>query len=222
MSGYDGERQNPHTLRMIRPKSESLLMSFMPRGEPIYGPAVGNGNRPKGFHMPLLLKMTLGHNALFFRDSRERDYSLGISRSVSSMKELVKWQVAQRNAHFPHVQRTFCLGTSSGARAAIASGYYLRVPIVWAFAPPDRGRVPPSVSAQDPPWMDLYRLLFNGNGVTEYRIYYNAGCVPDRRYAEGLKDCPGVRLFPQPGHHHCVIHTLARLGKLNGILDTGI
>jgi len=101
------------------------------------------------------------------------------------------------------------------------SGFFLKVPVVWAFAPPTiieyRMRASENVGLFAR-CADLGDLLREGNGVTEYRIFYNETWDSDREAAEHISDCPGVRLFPQPGEGHGVAPEMARLGRLAGVI----
>lgn len=161
-------------------------------------------------------------NIMMFRDIDQADYQRGISPEIPTMADFIAWQVEQRARHFPHATTSYCVGTSVGGYAAIASGYFLKVPIVWAFGP--RGRVSNRLQefgAGDPVsrrcW-SLRQLLSEGNGVTEYRIFFNEAYTPDREIAEELADCPGVRLFPQPGDGHGVVMTMAAMGRLENLI----
>jgi hypothetical protein len=171
--------------------------------------------------MPALqfLRITQIHdrNLIMFRDAFRADYQKGLSRDICSMAEFLHWQKDLPEHQFPHVRTTYCIGTSAGAYAAIASGYFLKVPIVWAFAPMTQITTNARLNAGDPlsrQCMDLAELLRSGNGVTEYRIYYNERHRKDREAGERMARCPGVRLFPQPGRVHAVVPTMFRLGRL--------
>jgi hypothetical protein len=161
-------------------------------------------------------------NILMFRDVDGADYRRGLSPDVPTMAAFIDWQMTQRSKHFPHVTETYCVGTSAGAFAAIASGYFLRVRTVWAFGPPrccvaTVHRDPDADEVSRRCW-DLRELLSDGNNVTEYRIYYCEDYQPDREVAAELAGCPGVSLFPQPGSVHTVVNTMFALGRLEGIV----
>lgn len=163
----------------------------------------------------------LDRNLILFRDNEQANYQRGLSADIPSMAAFLDWQASQLALHFPHVRSTYCLGTSAGAYAAIVSGYFLKVPIVWSFGPMTLIDEPYRPSESDPisrRCFDLGELLRDGNGVTEYRIFYNNGYKPDVVAAERLKNCPGVRLFPQPGDDHGVVYTMADLGSLADVL----
>lgn len=161
-------------------------------------------------------------NRVVFRDQSRGDYSRGISETIPNMAAFLAWQEAQRAANFPHVRTTYCIGASSGAYAAIASGYFLKVPIVWIFSLPLLRTLPfragtGAVDEISIRCADLRRLLRDGNGVTEYRLFYNEHYSPDRITAESLAGCPGVRLFPQPGRDHSVVMTMEEQDLFGGL-----
>jgi hypothetical protein len=139
------------------------------------------------------------------------------------MASFLKWQ-REVVARLPHVRETYALGTSAGAYAALVSGHFLKVSIVWAFAPPARierqyMRLPVAGCAPDPlDCTDLLQVLRAHNGVTEYRIYFNEAEEADRVAASQLARCPGVRLFPQGGEGHGVVHHLVETNQLVGMM----
>jgi hypothetical protein len=107
-------------------------------------------------------------------------------------------------------------------------GHYLRVDIVYAFAPvtllnlDDLKRFGGSKEV----WRiteqhrDLARLLAKHNGRTRYKIFYCDGNGRDRTYAERLHNLPGVELCPQPGTTHNVIQAIQERGRLREIFET--
>ena len=200
-----------HTVRHVRRKCRQLFLIYQSR-------------RGRLAMQPLTFLRKTGihdRNILLFRDLLELNYTHGICSAISSFDQFLQWQVAQSQAYFQHASTTYCLGTSSGAWAAIASGYFLKVPIVWALSPP-RGLLKRSlVTARGLPFpVNLIDLLRNSNGVTEYRIYYNEFHDPDRIAAELLSKCPSVRLFPLPEDHHFSAVTLDSLGLLDTLLPS--
>lgn len=201
-----------HSIFHVRPECTQLFMIFRGRAMRLM------------MASSEFLKATRIHdrNIMLFGDCRQTDYLKGVSSEISSFAAFVDWQREQRRQRFPHVLATYCLGTSVGALAAIMSGYLLRVQIVWAFALPDTGLKHPQghylEGTEYESSLQLSDLLKCGNGVTEYRIYYNRSEEQDRRAAESLVGCPGVKLFPQSGLEHPVVHTLARQGRLDDVL----
>jgi hypothetical protein len=159
-------------------------------------------------------------NLVIFTDLRSTFYLHGLSQTIPDMSAFLEWQRRQRREHFPGVRVTYCFGISSGAYAAITSGYFLRVPIVWAFGLPTSQcqGIPPPDDSVSKLCIDLAQLLRAYNGVTEYRLFYNEHCEQDRAAAERLAMCPGVRLFPQSGADHFVLTSLHRSGQLEGLL----
>lgn len=181
--------------------------------------AAGLGLRPLEF-----IRKTRIHdrNLLVYRDLQASFYFRGLSEQIPTMSRFLEWQQFQREA-FTHVRTTYSVGVSSGAYAAICSGYFLRTKIVWAFAPPvtqiDVTRLGSALRLDDTSQrcLDLVQLLAVGNGVTEYRIFYNEMYAPDRTAAERLSGCPGVMLCPQRGDGHLVVSALGQEGQLESI-----
>jgi hypothetical protein len=184
----------------------------------------------------------LDRNLVMFRDVHKQFYLKGLSDSIGDLPSLVRWQ-EQCVGSLPHVRESYCLGTSMGAFASIVCGHLLKVRTVWAFGltrlcivPSERGLdVPlPPVPADQlslrlrltrvlrrlkirKPYLHLGELLAQGNGVTEYRLFYNRQYRRDARVAQALAGCPGVKLFPLEGHDHNVVAALVRDGALPGL-----
>lgn len=156
-------------------------------------------------------------NLLFFRDLHHNMYQRGVAPEVPSLEAFFRYQRRQFE-RFTWAKQFYCVGSSGGAYAAIASGHVLEADVVWAFSPPTV--VPKKFRSEHHPvaskYLDLAELLRDGNGVTEYRIYYSAGNEHDRKAAKNLEKLPGVKLFPQRGGGHGVIGRL----KFNGGLET--
>lgn len=208
----DRYKDMPHTVCRPRLRCNQLFMIYV-------------GGRGSLMLHPLeFIRVTQIHdrNLIMFRDHLSRFYQAGLSPEIPGMSSFVEWQRSQRELYFPHVRMTYCLGTSAGAYGAIASGYFLKVPIVWAFAPPmtktDGEISDRSGNAIVDRCSDLAELLRYGNGVTQYRIFYNESFNRDRNAAERLAGCPGVQLFPQPGYGHQVVISMKEMGGLSSVL----
>jgi len=159
----------------------------------------------------------LHHNLVIFRDPNGQHYFKGISDSVNSIGPLIELERSLLR-RFAHVRRTFCLGTSMGAYAAILHGYYLSVEAVWAFGPQIQVRNLSKLTELEmrDEHADLQRLLTQSNGHTQYNIYYNENYLRDKKAAKSLDGLDGVLLKPQSGDDHNVIKTLQE----NELLDS--
>jgi hypothetical protein len=203
----------PHTVRRVRSDCSQLFMAYQGRHNNLMMRSLQ------------FIRTTKIHdrNILMFRDTRGSDYRRGIADEIPTIWDCLRWQEEQRALHFPHVRNTYCLGPSSGGRAAIFFGYFLQARVVWAFAPPSTQMLPPYLrfphDELSERCADLRWLLAESNGVTEYRIFYNESYQEDREAAEALGHCPGVRLFPQAGEGHGVVFTMADSGALSGLID---
>jgi len=181
----------------------------------------------------------LDRNLVMFRDIHKQFYLKGLSDSIADLASMVSWQ-EECVRSLPHVRESYCVGTSMGAFASIVGGHLLKVKTVWAFGltrlfivPSERGievPLPPVVMENIPlrarvsrairrlrirrPYLHLAELLAQGNGVTEYRLFYNRDYRRDSAVAKALAGCPGVRLFPLDGKDHNVVASLVRDGAL--------
>ena len=209
VSPFVGER--PHTVCRPRLKCRQLFMIYTGRLGELMLPAFE------------FIRATQIHdrNMVVFRDNERVNYQGGLSPDIPNMRSFLEWQQMQRELYFPHVHTTYCLGTSAGGYAALASGHYLKAPIVWAFGPMTQIRGRFALYANDAVSQrctDLAEVLSEDNGVTEYRVFYNEGFDMDREAVERIADCPGVRLFPQSGEGHQVVVTMAETGQLRDLL----
>lgn len=167
----------------------------------------------------------IDRNMVVFRDLFEQLYQRGIGPQVGSLPAFLRWQ-EELLGKFPSVRHRYCIGTSGGGYAALLSGYLLRADVVWAFAPMVRIQDNFRVSAGEhglseetyERYTDMTKLLAEGNGKTEYRIYYNRHFAPDVQAISALEGLPGVQLFPQDGADHFVVQELARTNMLSGLL----
>jgi hypothetical protein len=161
-------------------------------------------------------------NLIMVTDRARQFYQQGLSPAIADIPSMMAW-LRKCVKDMPHVTDVMCIGSSSGAYAAILGGYLLGAREVLAFAPPtdlatvssDQGL---NVTLIDPRYSDLQRLLRASNGVTKYKIYYNESSEYDRDAALRLQDCDGVSLHPQQGTGHGVILHMAKLGALPGLI----
>lgn len=182
----------------------------------------------------------LDRNLVMLRDVHKQFYLKGLSDDIADLSSLLRWQEACVRS-LPHVRETYCLGTSMGAFASIVGGHLLRVKTVWSFGltrlfivPSERGidvPLPPLPAGDVPlrarlarvihglrirkPYLHLGELLAQGNGVTEYRLFYNRDYRRDASVANALAGYPGVKLFPLDGNDHNVVASLVRDGALS-------
>ena len=170
----------------------------------------------------------LERNLVMLRDAACSLYHGTIADDLCGFESILA-RLQEYGQNLSGCSEVYCSGTSAGAYAAILFGHYLQVDVVIAFAPPtlidvEEFRKRHSLS---PSWIlpekhrDLAALLAEGNGRTEYRLYYCRNCARDRIHAERLARCPGVSLHPQPGNKHNVVDILDNLGGLEEIFSSG-
>lgn len=159
-------------------------------------------------------------NLIVLRDVTRRLYQFGLGPDVPDIPSLIAWQ-QELIAKMPHVRDVYCVGSSSGAYAAMLCGYLLRAREVYAFAPPTdltRWLEEDKIECQDRTFADLVPLMATSNGVTRYHVYYNESMGTDRESALRVRDCPGVELHPQGGSGHGVVLHLGQTGQLRSLL----
>ncbi|HEX2881308.1 MAG TPA: hypothetical protein VHO25_17390 [Polyangiaceae bacterium] len=173
---------------------------------------------------PLAFLRTAGltdRNLVMMGDRTKRFYQHGLSADIPNIPSFMAWQ-KQLLERMPHASDVMCVGSSSGAYAAILSGYFLKAREVWAFAPPtDLKTVCEEFGGTeilDPNYADLRPFLENGNGVTKYHIFYNESATHDRVAALRLQSCDGVVLHSERGTGHGVVIHLAETGKLKTLM----
>jgi hypothetical protein len=195
-----------HTVVRKRPDCAQLFSLFMGLGQRLMLPpfqfiqATGIADR----------------NLIAYRDVRECLYQRGVSDDLPNLESFLSHE--RRSAgRLPWVKRRYAVGTSGGAYMAIVAGHVNRAEAVWAFAPPTKVGERYAVPGQER-FRDLAELLGEHNGVTQYRVYYNASEAPDVEAAERLARCPGVTLLPQEGQGHFVVSHLLETGQLATIL----
>jgi hypothetical protein len=155
-------------------------------------------------------------------DRSRQFYQRGLSPEIVDVPSIVEW-LQKCLAKMPHATEVMCVGSSSGAYAAILCGYLLKAKEVFAFAPPtDLTTVTEeqelNMASVDGRYADLRQLLSQSNGVTKYHIFYNESSDYDREAALRMQACDGVSLHPQQGAGHGVILHMAKLGALPSLL----
>jgi hypothetical protein len=164
-------------------------------------------------------------NLVMVRDYYRFFYHAGINRDVATFDAVLQ-VFRQCQEGMPDVRRSATLGSSAGGYAALLFGHHLGVDAVFAFAPQtlidaDKLR---EMSGRDELWRipeehrDLSLLLARHNGRTRYEVYYCQDNDEDRRFADRLRDCPGIHLHPQPGDTHFVLSQMHRDGQLPSFL----
>jgi hypothetical protein len=159
-------------------------------------------------------------NLIMFRDVSRAFYQRGLGPEIPNIPALIRWQ-RELIGRLPHAREVYCVGSSSGAYAALLCGHFLRAKAVWAFAPPTNLKLfweSEQIEATDQTYADLRPFLESGNGTTQYHVHYNEASVPDREAAAYLEGCPGVELHAASGTGHGVIIDLARTGELQRLL----
>jgi hypothetical protein len=168
----------------------------------------------------------LQNNLVMLKDHYRFFYQAGLSPEIKDVDAIIA-RLRKCQEDLPHVRQTFCSGPSSGGYAAILFGHYLKVDVVYAFAPvtsinlndlkkyggsKDVSRIPEQ-------HRDLALLLAQHNGHTRYKLFYCQANNRDRSYAEHLRDLPGVELCPQRGTSHNVIQAIHQSGRLRDIFE---
>lgn len=159
-------------------------------------------------------------NLVMIRDRSRAYYQQGLGPDVPNLQAFEAWQ-RHWMSKLPHAPDLYCVGSSSGAYAALLCGHWLKAKEVFAFAPPTNLApllLEEKIECADRRYLDLKSVLTQGNGVTKYHIYYNESSVVDRDAAHYLKECPGVELHPEGGTGHGVIIHLNKIGKLQTLM----
>lgn len=141
-------------------------------------------------------------NVAFVRDPNTHYFSKGVSEELPDLDAVLDWHQSHLDAN-PHIDEVYCVGNSFGGWSALFFGYMLGVKKVWALAPAGTWGLKLLLDMMDEP-----------NGVTEYDIFYSNEEDRDRRFAEALKDYPGVTLHLRDDHGHMMIRGLMQSGEL--------
>jgi hypothetical protein len=226
---YRAQRYNRQLRREIEENPEGAVVIWQRENSSqlyyvFHGMAGGLGIQP----LTVLRESGLIHNNLvLLKDYYRFFYQAGLNQEITNVNAVIA-RLRRCREELPDVRQTFCCGPSSGAYAAILFGHYLKVDVVYAFAPVTRidlddlkkygGRQ--DVSRITEEHRDLTRLLAKHNGRTRYKIFYCDGHVRDRNYAKRLQGLPGIELHPQRGTTHNVIQAIYESGRLRDIFDT--
>lgn len=208
---------HPERAIVVRPQATSPQLFYVFQGR-----GMGLMMEP----MEFLRETGLLHaNLVMLRDYHRCFYHRGLNAELPDV-DAIRARLAACRAAMSHVRQSFCMGSSAGGYAAILFGHYLGVDAVYAFAPQTRLdlKLLRQLTARDDGALfpsahrDLALLLAQGNGRTQYDLFYSQGNATDRRFAERLRRCPGVRLHPQPGTDHRVIKGMYESGRLRELL----
>jgi len=197
----------------LPPARETPGLSILraPRSNDVYFMFTGLRQRVAGMPPVEFLTDTglIERNVIGFRDRRGAFYTRGVSLDLPHLDSIATWSRGFIDGLSPTV-RSFCIGNSSGAFAAISIGHRLGVNAVWAFGLPTLLPAP----IRDSEHLNLRNVLSHSNGITQYFLHYCNGCKRDRDIAESLADLPGVEIRPFDCSGHRVIYWLFEKGEL--------
>lgn len=206
----------PPFVHLTRPLSAQLFL--------IYGGMDAYVNGASICSMGLLRFMQVsglsGRNLTWIRDPNFNNFAGGFSPEVPDLPSLEEWH-RQHVASLPHVREVYTLGYSSGSYAALWFGHRLRAAKAWAFSPRTADWAT-DAAAKDA----LHNRLSSPNGVTDYEIWFAAKNRLDRRFAEAIRDCPGVNVNAHAayGSTHFLLDRMIESGEFQSLLppDPGI
>ncbi len=159
----------------------------------------------------LLSAGLIDRNLAMIRDPNTDGIFRGVGEDIDA---LVDWHFECREA-FPHVSQVYCVGDSMGGYDSLVSGYLIGANIAWAFSLDVTGTFDSEATNM------LRDLLSEGNGATEYRIYFSVDNDVDTQIAEQIGDCPGVMLYPLTDvdreSSRAIMPWLAKTGQLSSI-----
>jgi adenylylsulfate kinase len=151
-------------------------------------------------------------NLLMIRDPYNDDFMRGVGEGIHDIEALLDWHL-QWKRRLAHAREVYCIGNSMGGYAAVLFAYLLGAKTAWAFGLRPVGGAPMM--------QELQRLLDSDEGGTTYNLYYGTQDDDDRRFAEQLGDCAGVRLHPLEAlpryKRHRVMAALADNGDLREV-----
>ena len=175
---------------------------------------------------------TLGYDRILLWDRYYMYYHYGVDRERRDWPSLLKY-LKQEIARL-QPKTVLCVGTSSGAYAAIVAGHYLKADFVHAFGPQtkialDRNGIR---YARHPihRWrmsisrrvykeaLDLVPLLGQFNGKTRYFVHYGSGHQIDKGFAERIAGMPSVTTLGYPSDAHAIAIFLAKRKFLGHVL----
>lgn len=176
---------------------------------------------------------TLGYDRILLWDKYYMYYHYGVDRERRDWPGLLKY-LKQEIARL-QPKKVLCVGTSSGAYAAIVAGHYLKADFVHAFGPQTkialdrkgiryarhpihrwRMSVSPRVHREA---LDLVPLLGQFNGKTRYFVHYGTGHEIDRHFAERIEGLPSVTTLGYPCDAHAIAVFLAKRKFLGHVLS---
>lgn len=176
---------------------------------------------------------TLDYNRILLRDKYYMYYHYGVDRKRKDWPSLIEYLKSEVTRLRP--EKVVCVGTSTGAYAAIIAGHYLVADFVHAFSPQTkldvnrdgirkarhplhRWRMSLSrrVLAQV---LDLASLLQQHNGKTSYFVHYGFDHEIDRGYAQRISKMPGVTTLGYPSAAHATAIFLAKKTFLGRVLE---
>lgn len=141
-------------------------------------------------------------NVAFVRDPNTHYFSKGVSDELPDLDAVLDWHQSHLDAN-PHIDEVYCVGNSFGGWSALFFGYMLGVKKVWALAPAGTWGL-----------KLLLDMMDDSNGVTEYDIFYSEEEERDKRFAQALKEYPGVQLHERNNHGHMMIRGMMQSGEL--------
>ena len=228
---YRAQKYNRKLRREIEERPEGALVVWTRENSSrlyyvFHGMAGGLGIQPL-----TVLRETgwIHHNMVLLKDYYRFFYQAGLNPQIPDAAAVIA-RLGECREELPHVRETFCCGPSSGGYAAILFGHYLKVDVVYAFAPVTKINLDElkrfggckDISRVSEEHRDLARLLSNHNGHTRYKVFYCEGQVKDRAYAAHIKGLPGVELHPQSGNTHNVIQAIHDSGRLKELFDVSL
>ena len=175
---------------------------------------------------------TLGYDRILLWDRYYMYYHYGVDRQRRDWPSLLEYLTQEIARLQP--KKVLCVGTSSGAYAAIVAGHYLRADFVHAFGPQTKialdrdgiryARHPihrwrMSVSHRiHKEALDLVPLLSRFNGKTRYFVHYGTGHEIDKGFAERIAGMPSVTTLGYSCDAHAIAIFLAKRKFLGHVL----
>jgi hypothetical protein len=171
-------------------------------------------------------------NAIYLRDYPKQLYLGGVA-NIGNMEETIA-RLKEDLAHLG-TERLVCIGNSGGVYGALVYGQRLGADEVLCFAGPTSLDVGNQVAAERPVYESIAKLVAEGvltepDLRAEYsaskipvRLFFGEECQFDAVQAKTFEGIPTVRIEPVANwNSHFVIGELARLGKLDSILDEAV
>jgi len=175
---------------------------------------------------------TLGYDRILLWDKYYMYYHYGVDRERRDWPSLLAY-LEQEIARL-QPKKVLCVGTSTGAYAAIVAGHYLKADFVHAFGPQTKVALDQEGirKARHPihRWrmsisrrvykeaLDLVPLLGQFNGKTRYFVHYGSGHQIDKGFAERIAGMPSVITLGYPSDAHAIAIFLAKRKFLGHVL----